>query len=214
MSPGANYIKSVEEYFLSLAGEGIMLSSIDYDLLRGWRDGGIPEEIVMRGISRAFGDKGRKAIPGGSIGSLRQCAVYVDQCAEEYGYNAAGGKGGVTKVETAESAGPELSIADKLGRLIESEKREAVRKYYSGLRTRILKSESGGEDAPLPQLIGEAMDEFFASLPEKEREKIEAEARERLGGRARLMTEKAYAESLVSFRNEILSRKYSIESVV
>lgn len=212
MSPGANYIKSVEEYFLSLAGEGIMLSSIDYDLIRGWRDGGVPEEIVMRGISRAFGDKGRKAVPGGSIRDLMQCAGYVETCAGEYGYSTAGVKGSVKKAEAAGE--PELSITDKLGRLVESEKREAVRKYYSGLRTRILKSESGGDDAPLSRLIGEAMDEFFASLPEKEREKIEAEARERLGGRARLMTEKAYAESLVSFRNEILSKKYSIESVV
>ena len=212
MSPGANYIKSVEEYFLSLAGEGIMLSSIDYDLLRGWRDAGIPEEIVMRGISRAFGDKGRKAMPGGSIRSLRQCAEYVETCAEEYGYSTTGVKDSISKAEAARDR--ELPITERLGRLIESEKREHVRKYYSGLRTRILKSESGGDEVPLPQLIGEAMDELFASLPEKEREKIEAEARERLGGRARLMTEKAYAESLVSFRNEILSRKYSIESVV
>lgn len=212
MSPGANYIKSVEEYFLSLAGEGIMLSSIDYDLIRGWRDAGIPEEIVMRGISRAFGDKGRKVVPGGSIRSLRQCAEYVETCAEEYGYGAAGVKSGISKAEAARDR--DLPITERLGRLIESEKREHVRKYYSGLRTRILKSESGGDGAPLSHLIGEAMDELFASLPEKEREKIEAEARERLGGRARLMTEKAYAESLVSFRNEILSRKYSIESVV
>lgn len=213
MSPGANYIKRVEEYFLSLAGEGIMLSSIDYDLIRGWRDAGIPEEIVMRGISRAFGDKGRKAIPGGSIRGLRQCAEFIETCAEEYGYRAPGVKSGIGKAEAGSGAGPELSITERLGRLIESEKRERVRKYYSGLRTRILKSESG-DDAPLSVLIGEAMDELFASLPEKEREKIEAEARGKLGDRARLMTEKAYAESLVSFRNEILSRKYSIESVM
>ncbi len=214
MSPGANYIKRVEEYFLSLAGEGIMLSSIDYDLIRGWRDAGLPEEIVMRGISRAFGDKGRKAMPGGSIRGLRQCAEFIETCAEEYGYGAPGVKSRISMAETGSGAGPELSITERLGRLIESEKREQVKKYYSGLRTRILKSESGEDDAPLPQLIGEAMDELFASLPEKEREKIEAEARGKLGERARLMTEKAYAESLVSFRNEILSRKYSIESVV
>jgi len=212
MSPGVNYIKSVEEYFLSLAGEGIMLSSIDYDLIRGWKDGGVPEEIVMRGISRAFGDKGRKAMPGGSIRSLRQCAEFIETCAEEYGYGTGGVKDRAKKAEATRD--PELSVTERLGRLIDSEKREAVRKYYSGLRTRILKSESGGDEVPLPQLIGEAMDELFASLPEKEREKIEAEARGKLGDRARLMTEKAYAESLISFRNEILGKKYSIESVV
>ena len=98
--------------------------------------------------------------------------MYVEQCAEEYGYSTGGVKDSISKTEAARD--PELSVTEKLGRLIESEKREQVKKYYSGLRTRILKSESGGDDAPLSRLIGEAMDELFASLPEKEREKIEA----------------------------------------
>lgn len=214
MNPGAGYIKNVEEYFLSLAGEGIMLSSIDYGLIRGWRDGNIPEEVVMRGISRAFGEKGRKSIPGGSIRSLRQCAEYVETCAAEYGHAVPAAKGSARAESTADDRG--LPLAEKLGRLIESEKREPARKYYASLRTRILRSEGGDGEAsrPLSELIGEAMDELFGSLPEKEREKIEGAARERLGDRARLMTDKAYAESVASFRNEILSEKYSIKSVV
>ena len=215
MNPGASYIKNVEEYFLSLAGEGIMLSSIDYDLIRGWRDGNIPEEIVMRGISRAFGDKGPKRIPGGQIRGLRQCAEYVETCAAEYGHAAPAVKGSARDESAAYESG--LSPAEKLGRLIDAEKREPVRRYYTSLRARILQSEGSSECAvskPLSELIGEAMDELFGSLPEEERERIESEARERLGSRARRMTERAYAESVASFRNEILSERYSIKSVV
>lgn len=214
MNPGASYIKNVEEYFLSLAGEGIMLSSIDYDLIRGWRDGNIPEEIVMRGISRAFGEKGPRRIPGGRIRGLRQCAEYVETCAVEYGHPAPAVKGSARDESAA--YGSVLSVTERLGRLIEAEERGPVRGYYVSLRTAILRSE-GGDDAgskPLSELVGEAMDELFGSLPEDEREKIEAEARERLGGRARRMTERAYAESVASFRNEILSERYSIKSVV
>lgn len=214
MNPGASYIKNVEEYFLSLAGEGIMLSSIDYDLIRGWRDGNIPEEIVMRGISRAFGDKGPRRIPGGRIRGLRQCAEYIETCAAEYGHPAPAVKGSARDESAAYGSG--LSVTERLGRLIEAEERGPVRGYYASLRTAILRSE-GGDDAgskPLSELVGEAMDELFGSLPEDEREKIEAEARERLGGRARRMTERAYAESVASFRNEILSERYSIKSVI
>ena len=215
MNPGASYIKNVEEYFLSLAGEGIMLSSIDYDLIRGWRDGNIPEEIVMRGISRAFGEKGPKRIPGGQIRGLRQCAEYVETCAAEYGHAAPVAKDRASAENAADDR--TLSVTEKLGRLIDAEKREPVRRYYTSLRARILKSESSDEGAaskPLSEIIGEAMEELFGSLPEEEREKIEAEARERLGDRARRMTERAYDESVISFRNEIMSEKYSIKSVV
>ncbi|HML94238.1 MAG TPA: hypothetical protein PKC29_02285 [Thermodesulfobacteriota bacterium] len=204
----------MEEYFLSLAGEGIMLSSIDYDLIRGWRDGNIPEEIVMRGISRAFGEKGPKRIPGGRIRGLRQCAEYVETCAAEYGHPAPAARVGASDESAVYESG--LSAAEKLGRLIDAEKRGPARKYYAGLRARILRAE-GGEGAAfksLSELVGEAMDELFGSLTEEEREKIEAEARGRLGDRARRMTDKAYAESVASFRNEILSEKYSIKSVV
>ncbi len=91
-----------------------------------------------------------------------------------------------------------------------------MRRYYTSLRARILRAEvgDGTGSKPLSELIGEAMDELFGSLPEEERERIESEARERLGSRARRMTERAYAESVASFRNEILSERYSIKSVV
>ncbi len=158
--------------------------------------------------------RGRSVFRAGDKG-LRQCAEYVETCAAEYGHAVPAVKGSARDESAAYESG--LSPAEKLGRLIDAEKREPVRRYYSSLRARILRPEGSGEGAaskPLSELIGEAMDELFGSLPEEEREMIEAEARERLGGRARRMTERAYAESLASFRNEILSERYSIKSVV
>lgn len=58
MNGGSEYIKEIETYFLTLAGEGIMLSSFDYSLIQDWKKRDIPKEIVYKGISRAFTEKG------------------------------------------------------------------------------------------------------------------------------------------------------------
>ena len=54
MEQDSNYVKDIEKYFLSLAGEGIMLSSMDYNLILEWRNNEIPKEVVFKGINRAF----------------------------------------------------------------------------------------------------------------------------------------------------------------
>lgn len=216
MSRGPEYIKDVEEYFISLAGEGIMLSSIDYDLIRGWRERDFPVDVVLMGIKRAFSDRGHRNGPGGgTIRGLRHCADYIESCADEYGVGterrAAGGKNEAARVRDAES------VPEKLGRLIESERNAVARKYYIDLRMSMLRqSASGAEGGGISAAEAEeqAMERLFGSLPEKEREKILRAAGDLIGDRARRMTEKAYRESLISFRNEIVSKKYSIKSVI
>lgn len=48
------YLQQAEAYFLSHSKIGVMLSSKDVELLRRWRDGGVPIEVVCYGIRRAF----------------------------------------------------------------------------------------------------------------------------------------------------------------
>jgi hypothetical protein len=64
------------------------------------------------------------------------------------------------------------------------------------------------------ELEKESLEEFFLGLPDKEREKISSEAGKMITGRARYMTKSAYAESLVSFRDEILAKKYGIKCII
>ena len=47
MEHDSNYVRDVEKYFLSLAGEGIMLSSMDYSLILEWKNKEIPKEVVQ-----------------------------------------------------------------------------------------------------------------------------------------------------------------------
>jgi hypothetical protein len=78
-------IKEIESYFLTLAGEGIMLSPIDYSLIQDWKKRHVPREVVLKGINRAFSETGTKSKGAGvPPRSLKQCASFV-KCIEEYG---------------------------------------------------------------------------------------------------------------------------------
>ncbi|MEO1268788.1 MAG: hypothetical protein AAFX99_11865, partial [Myxococcota bacterium] len=48
------YLQQVEAYFLSHTRVGVMLSSLDIELLRQWRSEGIPVEAVCAGIKQTF----------------------------------------------------------------------------------------------------------------------------------------------------------------
>ena len=52
MGNNSDYIKEVENYFLSHAGKGIMLSSADYNLIKEWKGRKVPKEVVLKGINR------------------------------------------------------------------------------------------------------------------------------------------------------------------
>lgn len=48
------YLQQAESFFLSHSGQGLMLGSKDTELLRHWRDRGVPIEVVCAGIHRTF----------------------------------------------------------------------------------------------------------------------------------------------------------------
>lgn len=216
MSDNPDYIKDIEKYFLSLAGEGIMLSSMDYNLIRDWKKRGVPKELVLRGINRAFSDRDKKeSARSGFQKGLRQCAEYVEKCVIDFRPGYAGG--GVKRGQDIVPGGIVGEAAEKLGRMVDAEKNKTLRDYYAGLRLKILRlgqSESENLLKTLSELEEESMDEFFNGLPEGEKEKIILDAEGMLKGRARYMTDSAYRESLISFRNEILGSRYGIKGVI
>ncbi len=214
MHHGSEYIKDIESYFLTLTGEGIMLSPIDYSLIQDWRKKNVPREVVLMGINRAFSESGLK-LKGAGVPprSLKQCAIYVEKCIEEYGARA-----GETKSKrAARPGGGDADVTERLELLIHDAKDPAVREYYIKLRKKVL-GLGGAEGASyIPGIMGferESLEEFFRGLPDKERQKISSEAEKIIKDRSRYMTKGAYEESLVSFRNEILGKKYGIKCII
>jgi hypothetical protein len=73
-----NYFTEIEQYYQSKRETFTLLSTLDWVLIENWKDGGIPLEIVLRGIDRAFAKKTKRR-----INSLAYCTGAVNEVLEE-----------------------------------------------------------------------------------------------------------------------------------
>ena len=72
-----NYFTEIEQYYQSRRESFTLLSTLDWVLIETWKDQGVPLEVVLRGMDRAFSKAKRK------ISSLAYCANAVAQVIEE-----------------------------------------------------------------------------------------------------------------------------------
>lgn len=215
MGNNSDYIKDIENYFLSLAGKGIMLSSMDYNLITDWRKRKIPKEVILKGINRAFEDtKLRYGQGASSIRNLKQCLQYINNSIEEF-KPIIGKEANGLEIENTSN---ELSrIVDQINKFIDAEKSEVVRNYYIELKESLLAAlneNSVDIIGNFSHIEEKSLENFFDKLPSSEQEQISLEAQSLLGDRARHMTEEAIDESITSFRNEIISNKYNIKNIL
>jgi len=207
MGNNSDYIKEIEKYFFSLAGKGIMLSSMDYSLITEWKKKEIPKEVVFKGISRAFQERRDES----SIRNIKQCAKYVEQSVIEY--SPVMGKT-LDRTQSTDLDNTLSSIVETLNQIINSESSQKNKNYYIDLKQKLL---SVNEENPLSHIsnIEEgSLDKFFMGLDEHVKDEIIEEAKGKLGDRARHMTNAAIEESVISFRNEILAGKYDLKSLL
>ncbi len=215
MENNSNYVKEIEKYFLSLAGEGIMLSSMDYNLILDWKKKEIPKEVVFKGINRAFVEgKSRDGQGPKSVRNLKHCAQYIENSINEF--RPIIGKN-LNRKEFLDTEN-DLDIAvERLNKYIKSEKEGITKSYYINMKEKLLASiEINGNNALSlsPKIEEESLEELFGNLSEAEKLEITSEAKSKLGSRARHMTKAAIDESLISFRNEILGNKYHLKGLL
>jgi hypothetical protein len=74
----AAYATKVEEAFIAERGTPFLLSPKDWTLIREWREGGIPVDVVVRAVREAF-DKRRARAQAGKISSIAYCAGAVEE---------------------------------------------------------------------------------------------------------------------------------------
>lgn len=207
MAYKGSYTKDIEEYFLLLAGKGIMLSSKDYDLISKWKRRGVPKEVVLKGIRKGFSEGGGSRDHKG----LSDLAPFIEDEIKDHGVEVERGSEGEDK------EGIVRRITERLSAIIRSESRGNIKRHYIEVRKRVL----GLLDSDIEEVfesirrIEEGFyQDFFLTLPKNERDRIMMEAEERVGKRARYMTEHARRESVLSFRNDILKREYGLKSIV
>ncbi len=213
MTYKSSYVKEIEEYFISLVGKGIMLSPKDYDLILNWKKKKIPKEVVFKGISKAFDQNYSEKSNDRFLPSLYQIASVVEEAIGSYRANA-------REEPSSELDSDEVvvqKIVERLNEIIKSESRGKVRGNYIHARKRILaliNRDSGHTSKTIEQIEEDFFEDFFRSLSKTEADKIMLEAEDKGNRRSRFMTERARRESVISFRNETLRRKYGLKNIV
>lgn len=74
----STYATRVEDAFIAERGTPFLLSPKDWALIRGWREGGIPVDTVVRAVREAF-EKRRARGQAGKISSIAYCANAVEE---------------------------------------------------------------------------------------------------------------------------------------
>jgi hypothetical protein len=78
-----NYFTEVEEHFQKARGTGLfLLSPLDWALIEGWKNSGVPLEAVLRGIDTAFEKWHGRKVKTQMVNSLAFCAQAVIQEAQ------------------------------------------------------------------------------------------------------------------------------------
>ena len=72
-----NYFTEIENFYQSKRESFTLISSLDWVLIENWKEQGIPLEVVLKGIDRAFSKAKRR------INSLAYCVRAVDEVLHE-----------------------------------------------------------------------------------------------------------------------------------
>jgi hypothetical protein len=88
-----NYYTEIEEYFWRKRGSHVLVSPLDWAIVETWQKAGIPVEVVLKGIDRAFESyrRSRRAQAGRPLKTLIYCVDAVLDAAAEAREAAAGG---------------------------------------------------------------------------------------------------------------------------
>lgn len=206
----SGFVRDIEDYYLKLKGEGIMLSPKEYDLILNWRSQSVPNEIIKMGIRRAFekgfvDDQDRRR----NFRSLTQCTVYVDEIIREYKSTRQ------PYANEVKRGDKEIiqSCVERLNKIISNEKREVIRTHYIKSRNKILelfKVDEADVFNRLRQIEADLYEGLFQDMSVMDKKRLIGQAEAHLRQRERFMTERARGESLISFRNELLIKELKL----
>ncbi|PYS31285.1 MAG: hypothetical protein DMG11_01970 [Acidobacteria bacterium] len=74
-----NYFTEIERFFQTKRRSFTLVSCVDWVLIESWMEQGIPLELVLKGIDRAFTNPKRRR----EIGSLAYCVKAIEKVCEE-----------------------------------------------------------------------------------------------------------------------------------
>jgi hypothetical protein len=78
-----NYFTEIEEHFWKKRGTAILLNTLDWALIDGWKQAQVPIEAVLRGIDRTFEKSEQRKTRTRQVNSLAYCHQAVLEAAGE-----------------------------------------------------------------------------------------------------------------------------------
>jgi hypothetical protein len=171
------YVDSVGEFFLAQRGTGLMISSPDVELLRGYEGAGIPATVLCRGIERAFERRRQHGKPPHR--TLSACKRTLDAEVKRFLAGAGRPPGDLPSAETLDRLVALAKSADR------PEDKAAYRAAYRAAC-------AGGHPSEAAGLA------FLRALPSGERRRVAQGARAVLGQRVSGASRAEYRERLRS----------------
>lgn len=205
MTGNHSYIKSVEEYFLKHACKGIMLSSVDYEIINKWQKREIPLEVVLSGIRDAFSES--KNSDYHTIKSLKSISGFVEN---KISINL------VFNDKMEEPVNSDLSSIkiyfDKINRDIERCNNIRVKDCLIKFKDNIssMKNDIESNQLELFTAENELLDEIYNCLEDEEKIDLNNKIEKLLQDYSHRFTEKAYKKSYKSHRNGLLKKRFNL----
>ncbi len=195
--PEADYYQTVEEYFVSLRGDPLMLSNAEWNIVRKWRLAGLPLRIVLRGIRDALDAHAHGWNRERKVKSLAYCAAEVETAAERWRRALALGgdldagsalRGFAKDLRRARELGPRarelaLAIARELEERAEAGSLDEVTAWLTEREARLveaLAADAGGERvAAIEAEIDAGLERWRQRMPARVVETLRRESRAR-----------------------------------
>jgi len=210
MLDDTSYIKNVEKYFLDHAGKGLMLSSIDYELILNWEQRGIPLDIVFKGIKNAFTEEARRiSYNPNKLKSLDAISVSIEESFELYLLNKK--YDDEPKLEDNQNYLDNLLIS--LNTNIKDINDQRILECLQKFKLKLLNDREDLFNDILRNSIiyeNELYRDIYDSLSTKEKKLIMLEVKDVIYNSNLHMTDTAYEKSKESHRNSVLKKLYNI----
>lgn len=203
-----HYFKSIEKYFLTHLGRGIMLPYSDYELINEYKNKNIPLEAVTNGIREAFADPKNRDVFTDEIKfrSLTSVKKYIDDSIE---YHL---KMQPDQIDSSSDTSYPDNIINTINNNLSNVVNEDVRKLLIELRENLKSIKSSDMTEIFNTLTNQQevmFDKIFNLLSDEEKNTIIEDCRKSIPGSSNL-TSKAFDKSFKSFRNDLLREKFKI----
>jgi hypothetical protein len=194
-----NYFTEIEQFYQTKRDVFTLLSTLDWVLIETWKDQGVPLDVVLKGIDRAFSrPKARR-----KINSLAYCVKAVEEVIEEQ-----------KDTQGAKPELPEIS-ADETRRYLEdlAEKTSAVGRAFPEFSGKIaavadtVRAVDTGNFRDAEQVLGALEEKLIAILRVAADESVLIEVKREVDGELSPFRSTMTAQQLAMLEQQLSKRK-------